>query len=61
MKTLDMQGNSQDWMVEQGRALQDLPPNDAAVFHAAYWERQHNKWPQVLLGASARLSLRQGR
>jgi hypothetical protein len=42
MKTLDMYGNSQDWLVEQGRVLQDLPSNDAADSHRDYWERQHN-------------------
>ncbi|MEJ2374246.1 MAG: hypothetical protein P8Y53_17065 [Pseudolabrys sp.] len=61
MKTLDMQGNSYDWVVEQGRVLQDLPANDAAVFHAAYWERQHNKWPQGLLAGTALAGLRQRR
>jgi hypothetical protein len=47
MKTLDNRGNSQDWLVEQGRALQELLPNDAAAHHAAYWERQHNSPPQA--------------
>jgi hypothetical protein len=48
MKTLDKQGNSQDWLVEQGRALQGLPANDSAASHRDYWERQHNSTPQVL-------------
>ena len=42
MRTLDMQGNSYDWQVEQGRVLHELPSNEAAVLHAGYWERQHN-------------------
>lgn len=45
MKTLDMHGNSQDWPVEQGRVLHDLPSNDAAASHRDYWERQHNGAP----------------
>jgi hypothetical protein len=49
MKTQDKQGNPQDWLVEQGRALQDLPSNDAAASHRDYWERQHNSAPQGLL------------
>ena len=48
MKTLDKEGNSRDWLVEQGRVLQDLPPNDLAASHADYWERQHNGPPQAL-------------
>ncbi len=47
MKTLDAMGNSHEWFVEQGRILQELPPNDAAVFHAAYWEHQHNGVPRA--------------
>ena len=57
MKTLDNQGKSQDWLVEQGRALQDLLPNDAAPQHAAYWERQHNSPPQALMRSIAKSSL----
>ncbi len=49
MKTLDGKGDSRDWQVEQGRALQELPPNDAAASHRDYWERQHNSAPQAML------------
>jgi len=48
MKTLDKQGNSQDWPVEQGRVLHELAPNDVAALHADYWERQHNNPPRAL-------------
>ncbi len=58
MKTLDMSGNSHDWLVEQGRSLQQLPRNDDAVFHAAYWERQHDRPPLVGLHNVARPNLR---
>jgi hypothetical protein len=49
MKTLDGNGNLQDWQVAQGRVLQELPPNDAAASHRDYWERQHNSVPQAIL------------